>query len=396
MEFTSSLVDKTIATGNISIAGTANFQLFGSDGYFTITQNIFETTGGTISGTFDTVTTDNGFSTSLTYGTSAVSATISKTLNSNTLDGALSSQNSVGRLIGKSLSDQLRNSQYSDSKKTTAWVSGGSFGSYMASNANSAAYSTNGYLNSAGLITHHEDFQLVGGVFNSQADVKRFTYIGKDDIDTSGFALGVGKNFENPFGKLYAFTQFGAGFYNFNTSRNVNVNGAYQAGTGSGKGGFQYLGIGVEQKFETCSKGEVGIFTSATLQKTQHGGWREAGLSSGNLDISRSSANTLNLELGTSYKDNLPRLLHLPKDSFYKLELTGYKSDLYSKKDAAVTQGSTTYSLSPTYNQRFTLGASALFSTPVSQNSTITARFDKRQNGAFRESIATVGYLYGF
>ena len=395
-EFTSSQIDKIVATGNISIAGTANFQLYGTDGYFTVSQNILETTGGTVSGTFDSNSTDNGFSTSLTYSSSAVHATISKTLNSNTLDGALSSQNSVGRLISKSLVDQLRNSRYCDTKKTTAWISGGGFGAYMAANGSSSAYSSSGTVNSAGLINNYGDFQLVGGVFNSQANIKRFTYLGKDTIDTNGAAIGLGKNFTTALGNLYAFTQFGVGFYSFNTNRNVNVNGASQVGKGSGNGGFQYLNLGVAQTVATSLEGELGIFASATFQKTQHNGWHESGLSAGNLDVSRSSADTLNFEVGTSYKDDLPKLLHLPKDSFYKLELTGYKSELYSKKNATVTESTTSYSLSPTYNQKFTLGTSAYFAVPLSQSSTVTTRFDKRQNGTFRESVATLGYLYGF
>ncbi len=130
------------------------------------------------------------------------------------------------------------------------------------------------------------------------------------------------------------------------------------------------------------------------MQKTKHDGWHESGLSIGNLDISRSSADTLNLEIGGFYKDNLPKFL--PKNSFYKLELTGYKSELYSKKNATVTQGDGSYSLTPTYNQEFILGESIFFSVPISEKSTITTRFDKRQNGAFREFIATAGYLYEF
>lgn len=395
-EFDRSAIDKIIASGNISISGTANFQLLDTDGYFTVTQNILETTGGTISGTFDTTSTDNGFSTSLEYGSTAVSATISKTLNSNALDGVLSSQNSVGRLIGKSLTDQMRNAQYVDNKKITAWVSSGGFNSYSANNNSSAAYSTNGYISSAGLIRNDGDSQIVFGLFNSQANVNRFIYSGKDDVDSNGMAIAFGKNFQNRLGKLRAFTQAGVGFYNFDTRRNVNVNGAYQVGRGSGRGGFQYVGIGVDQVIPTNLIGEFGVFTSATLQKTRHNGWHEAGLSAGNLDISRSSANTLNLELGTFYKNDLPKLFHLPKNSFYKFELSGYQSELYSKKDATVTQGTTNYSLSPTYNQEFTIGTSVLFLTPISENSTITARFDKRQNGTFREFIATLGYLYGF
>lgn len=392
-EFTSSVIDKIIATGNIAVAGTANFQLYGADGYFTVSQDILQSTGGTISGTFDTITTDNGFSTNLTYGSSAVHAVISKTLNSNALDGVLSSQNSVGRLINKSLTDQLRNSQYLD-KKTTAWINGGGFGSYMAANGNSAAYLTNGYLNSAGLIHNNGDLQVVVGLFNSQANVKRFTYSGKDDIDSNGFALGLGKNFHNNLGNLYAFTQVGAGFYGFDTRRNVNINGSYEVGRGSGNGGFQYLGIGGAQTIPTNLSGELGIFTSATLQKTQHDGWHEAGLSTGNLDISHSSADTLNLEFGTSYKNDLPKFLRLKKDSFYKFELTGYKSDLYSKKSAIVTDNAVRYGLNPTYNQRLTLGASAFFLIPVLENSAITSRFDRRENGISREFIATVGYVY--
>ncbi len=392
-EFTSSQVDKIIATGNISIAGSANFQLYGADGYFTITQNILETTGGTISGTFDSTNTDNGFATSLTYSSTAVNATISKTLNSNALDGALSSQNSVSRILSKSLTDQLRNSKYSDHKKTTAWISSGGFNAYRSAIPGSAAYSTTGSVSSAGLINNYGDFQLIGGIFNSNARVNRYIYSGNDDIITNGGALGIGKNFPTKIGDFYLFSQVGGGFYNFNNNRYVNVNGAIQAAKGFGTGNFSYVNFGTSYKVPTNLNGEVGIFTSATLQKTQHGSWHESGLSAGNLDVSGSSANSVNFEIGTSYQDKLPKL---PRGSFYKIELTGYKSNLYSQHSATVSQGSTSYNLYSRYAQNFLFGASGYFSIPLKEDVSVNLQIDKRQNGIARELVGTLGLQYGF
>lgn len=394
-EFTDSVIDKVIASGNVTLGGTANFQLYGTDGYFTVSQDIIETTGGTVSGTFNSTTTNNNFVTNLTYGTTAVNARISKTLDSNTLDGTLSSQNSVGRLVSKSLMDKLRNSQYLN-QKNTVWFDSGAFNSYMGSNTNSSAYTTNGYVTSAGFISNLENLQFIGGVFNSHAKVKRFVYLGKDEIDTNGFTVGLGKNTPNFAGNLYSFIQSGVGFYDFTNSRTVNVNGSRESAHGNGTGLFEYVGIGAAQSIPLSTDKELGIFANFTLQKTSHNGWHETGLSSGNLAISRSSANTSNLEVGASYKNNLAHFLKLPKGAFYKLEISGYKSELYAKHDATVQDGSAFYSLSPTYNQKFIFGSSALFSTPISQNSTIFTRLDKRQNGTMREFIATVGYTYGF
>ncbi len=395
-EFNNSAIDKIIATGNITVHGIANFALLGADGYFTVTQNVLETTGGAVSGQFDTVTTDNGFSTSLKYNSASVEATISKTLNGNALDGTLSSQNSVARLLSKSLTDQLRDSHDLDSKKTSTWVSVGSFNSTMSPHANSSGYASDGYITSAGLVNNYNNFEIVGGVFNSEARVNRFIYDGKDDIDTSGLAIGLGKNFATPFGDLYGFTQVGLGFFNFYNDRYVNVNGDNEIGKGSGSGNFQYLDIGLSHTIPVTLSGKLELFASENLQKTHHKGWHEYGLSAGNLDISDSSISTANFEIGASYKDNLAKFLHLPQGSFYKLEVTGYQSNLYSKKNALVTESTTSYSLTPTYSQKFILGSSAYFAVPFSDKSVITAKFDKRQNGDFREFIGSLGYNYNF
>ncbi|MBP7709508.1 MAG: autotransporter domain-containing protein [Rickettsiales bacterium] len=396
-EFNSSGIDKTTATGNINIAGTANFQLYGSNsGYFVTAKNILETSGGTISGTFDNVSTQSGFSTNLTYGSSAVSARVSTNLNNNMLDGVVSTQNSVSKLLSESLSEQLQNGQILEDQKTNAWISGGGFDTHLSSNSNTSAYSTNGSILAAGLTKNYGDHQLTAGVFNSQSSAKRFTYAGRDQIDSSGLALALGKNFNNNLGNFYAFTQFGAGFYRFDASRDVLFNSSAQSAKGSGNGNFQFVGLGANQKIKTNLSGEFAIFTSANLQKTNRNGWSESGLLEGNVAVSKSAANTLNTELGAYYKNATPKFLQLPKDSSYKLELSGYKSDLISKKNATVTEGSAKYSLGTTYNQKFTLGGSASFAVPLSEKSSVTAKLSRRQNGNFKESAALINYLYGF
>lgn len=394
-EFNRTAIDKIVASGNITVGGTAQFKLLDTDGYFTVEQDILESTGGTITGTFDTVTTDNGFTTNLTYGPTAVHARVSKTLNSNTLSGVLSSQNAVGRLVSKSLSDKLRNFQYFN-QHSTFWIDAGHFDSSMTNRGSAAGYAADGYVTSAGIVANTNDIQLVGGIFNAQADVKRYVYLGSDDINSSGFMLGAGKNISNGIGNFYAFAQGGLGIYDFNATRTVNSSGTYQAAKGSGSGLFEYAGIGAAQSIPVYHDAEIGIFTATTVQRTMQRGWRENGLTSGNLDVSDSTADTAHMEIGASYKDTPWSSLKLPAGSFYKFEVTGYSGTLFSKDSAIVQDGGSNYSLTPTYSQKFNIGASALLFVPLNDNSTFTTRLDKRQNGNMREFIASAGYLYSF
>lgn len=397
-EFNSSGIDKIIASGDVHVGGTAAFKLYGADGYFTVTQNILETTGGTVSGSFDNVTTDNGFATSLTYGASSVRATVSKTLNSNVLDATLSSQNALGRILSKALTDKMHNTRFDDKKKYTTWFSTDGFSGYRGAVENSAPYSTSGNVSSAGLIGNQGSFQIIGGFFNSRATIKRYVYSGQDTVDTNGAVLGVGKNTKTSIGDFYTFIQTALGVYNFDNKRNVNVNGAFQSANGNGLGNFRYVNFGGSYAIPSKNYGEFSVFSSLTLQKTQHGAWQESGLSSGNFRISRSSADTSNFEIGAAYKNNLPRISKkLPKGAFYKLELTGYKSHLYSKRDAIVTGGDANgYALAPQYMESIIFGASGYFSVPLSKNIAANLRLDRRQNGMFRESVGSLGVQYGF
>ena len=122
IEFNNVVMDKTIATGNIAVNGQAAFSLYnyGADNNFVVSQNILETTGGTVSGTFSSTTIDNAnFIVSTDYSNNAVRATISKKLNSSTLDAQLSLQNSIGRMVTKTVTDELNDYNYSKDSKAT-------------------------------------------------------------------------------------------------------------------------------------------------------------------------------------------------------------------------------------------------------------------------------------
>ena len=123
--------------------------------------------------------------------------------------------------------------------------------------------------------TTREDFQILGGVFTSNSDASRKTYVGKDQIDTNGLVLGLGKNQQNSVGKIYTFAQIGAGFYDFNSSRSVLVNGFGQTSQGLGTGDFQYLNFGAAYKIPTNLTGEFALNSSLGAQKTNRGNWSE-------------------------------------------------------------------------------------------------------------------------
>jgi hypothetical protein len=287
----------------------------------------------------------------------------------------------------------LQNSENLDEKKTVAWISSGRFNSARDSNANSAAYSASGNLTSAGLKTTRDDFQILGGVFTSNSDASRKTYVGKDQIDTNGLVLGLGKNQQTSVGKIYTFAQIGAGFYDFNSSRSVLVNGFGQASQGLGTGDFQYLNFGAAYKIPTNLTGEFALNSSLGAQKTNRGNWSETGLSAGNLAVSKSSSSLLNFDLGASYKNDLK---FLPKGAFYKAEITAQKSNIYSGKNATVTDGSFNYNLSPKYSQNVMLGLSGYFSVPLNLSTSLVAKVDRRQNGDFKETSGNLGFRYSF
>jgi len=397
IEFNRSSMDKVIAGGNITVAGDANFKLYNTpDGYFVSSQNILETTGGTVSGTFNNVSADNNFVASLDYNATSVKAVVAKKLGSDTVDASILSQNAVGRIVGKSLTDQLMNARYSDSKQVTTWVSTGGFSNYMSATSSSAAYSSSAIVSSAGLVGNYDDFQIVGGFFNSNARTRKYGYRASDDVETNGLAFGVGKNYKTLHGEFYLSSQIGAGYSSFDLERNVNVNNSAQNARANSKGSFQYLNIGAAYKVPANLAGEVSLFTSLTLQKTSRNSWNEKGLSDGNVSVSKSSANTTNFEIGTSYKDEIWNALKLPQGSFYKVEATGYKSQLGGKKDATVTQGNASYNVATRYRQNFTIGGSAYLGVPINKAATILAKLERRQNGSFRENVGNLELSYKF
>lgn len=399
IEYNNNSMDKVVASGNITLAGTANFSIYNynPDNIYVVSQDILETTGGTLSGKFDNMTTDdNKFIASTSYTSTTARATVSRKLNSSTLDAPLFVQNSIGRMFGKSIFEELNNHHDSGSGKTSSWISGSAFNSNSGALDNSSPFSTSGYLTSAGLVKNYEDFQIIGGLFNSQANANRFNYFGKDQIETNGFALGLGKNYPITYGSFYNSIQVGAGFYNSNNSRNVVVNDSYQSARSRGKGNFKYINFGTAYNIPTKDFGQFAISLSASLQDTSNNGFSESGLSYGNFSASKSSARTANLELGTSYKNNFAKFVGLPDKSFFKIEATAYQSNLSSKKSATISQGNASYALDSQYKQGMVFGANALVSIPVNDSTSIVAKIERRQSGSLRNNIGTFEIRYQF
>jgi len=397
-EFDKTSIDKVIASGNISVAGTANFNLYNTaGGYFVVNQDILKSTGGTVSGSFDNVNVQDGYIANLQYNSDAVNATISKKIDSNALDGTLMAQNSTTRILSKNLFNKLIEAENAPSNKTAMWISANNFNNNRQAVANSSTYSTSGVITSFGLAKNFKnDFQLVGGLFSAQSNVKRYVYSGSDSIYTNGLIFGAGKNYKTLIGEFYLSGQVGAAYYNSDNDRYVNVNGSPQRARGNSKGSFEYLTLATSYKLPLAIKSEVSLFALARAQKTRSDGWKESGLTAGNLEIGNSSANTLNFEFGTAYKNDLPKILSLPPKSFYKVGITGYKSQLYSKNNATATQGNATYILAPTYEQKIFLGASALMQIPVQKNTNFYTQIDRRQNDRFREFIVSIGAQYAW
>lgn len=395
IEYNNVAMDKVIASGNIAVAGTANFSIYNFDAQknFVVSQNILETTGGTLSGKFDNVAIDQDqFLISTSYSSTAARATISKKLNSSTLDAPLFVQNSIGRMIGSSIATHLNDNRNLEENKTTSWVSTSAFNGSRGSIQNSSPFSTNGYLLSAGMVKSYEDFQITGSVFNSYASANRYSYFGKDEIDTNGFALGLGK----AFGDFYNSIQVGAGFYNSNNRRHVEVNGVAQTARSNSDGNFKYINAATAYNLDLKDYGKIIMSFSAALQDNQNNGFSENGLSFGNYSSSKSSAKTTNLEAGISYRNEFARALKLPQNSFFELGFNGYQSNIHNKKAATISQGNANYQLYSQYRQGLVFGASALASLPLNEATRVFAKLERRQNGSLRDNIGSLELNYKF
>lgn len=389
-EYNETSIDKVISqTGNVNIADntTMDFSLYNTPGgYFVVDQNIFEADAGTVNGQFTTVTTPEDYVADLQYSTHAVRATVARKLDSNVLDGSLASENNIGRIVNKTITDKLN---YNDSKKAKVWISTGKFDNGRDAVANSSKYSTDGIITTAGVIKEYGKYDLTGVVYNAKSYVKRYTYTGNNEIDTNGIALGVGKKIGQ---KLYVSGQIGAGIYGNNSTRNVNVNGANQQAQSFSKGNLQYASVTGAYKIPVNMCGQFELFASARVQRTRNGSSKESGLTAGNLNFSKSSANTLNYEVGAAYSENFIKAFHLPANSFYRVEVTGSKSNIFSKDDATVSMGSAKYNLGYNFEEAVLYGAGGLISVPVVKNTNFVLSANHRQNGRYHETNGNLGF----
>lgn len=397
VEYDNIAMDKTIVSGDIAVAGAANFSVYNynnPNGKFVVSQNILESTSGTVLGKFDSKTIDNNkFLVSTSYSSNAVRATISRKLDASTLDAPLMVQNSIGRMIGNSISTQLQNNKNLKVDKTSTWISSSAFNSNRGELNNSSPFSTNGYMLSAGLVKSFEDFQISGGVFNSYATANRFDYFGKDQIDTNGFAFGLGQ----ANGDFYNSVQIGAGFYTSDNRRNVAVNNGAESARSNGRGNFQYINLGTAYTIPAPKdEGKFIISLSAGLQNTQNKGFHETGLSYGNFSAGKSSAKTFNLEAGLSYKNEFNKMLRLPQKSFFEVGVSGYQSEIFNKKSAMISQEDASYKIQSQYRQGLVFGASALARIPISESTSVSLKLERRQNGSLRNNIGSLELNYKF
>lgn len=393
IEYSQTDMDKIIATGNISVAGTLNLKKYGSfNGYSVVQKDIISTTGGTLSGTFDTVTNDSSdFTHKVEYGSTAVTATVARKLDSNVLDGNLLLQNSLSRSITKNFANQLQIAQKSD-KKTNVWFSTENTDDKRKTIRQSSEFTTRGNIISAGLTHKHEDINLIAGVFNARSDINLRNFTGKNEVTTNGLSFGIGKQ----YGKFHNFVQAGLNFYDSDNSRSVQVNGTWKNAQSNASGSAKYLNLGTSYDIALKSNAEINLSAIAGIQQTKSSSWNETGLSLGNASVSSSSANTAHYELTSAYKNNLPQLKYIPHGSFYKLEANLYYSDLFRAKDASVNDGISNYKISQVYQPGVMLGGRAYLFFPITKSLNTLAIIERRQNGKFSNNNYNLSMQYSF
>jgi uncharacterized protein with beta-barrel porin domain len=391
IEYNNVAMGKTQTTnGNISVAGNAIFNLFNyPDGNFVVSQNILETTNGIRTGTFDsTSTTNSNYIVSTDYTAKAVRATVSRKLNASTLDAPLAIQNSIGRLMNKSLADQLQAYSDSNKEKAAVWVSYNSFNGNKDDLENSSNYSFSGDLKSVGIVKKAGSVDLIASAFNSQSSANRSDYFGKDKIETNGGSIGLGMKYKMPLKtSLYSTIQLGFGAYNSHNRRGVGVNGLEQAANSESKGSFKQISIGTTYNVPTSKTGKFTFSVLVGVQETKNNGFNENGLSYGNLNVSESRAKNFNYEIGLGYQNEFAKMFMLPSKSSYRVELTGYQSNLYAKDNATATQGNASYLIAARYNQNFIVGTNISATLPITEATRFSGKFTRRENGNFKESI---------
>lgn len=396
IEFNNLSMDKTTTTGNIQVAGAANFKLYnyGGDNNFVVSQNILESTGGNRTGQFDrTSIDDDRFIVSTSYTNNAVRATISKKLNSSTLDAPMTLQNSIGRIISQTISSELQSYLADKNDQLKTWASATGFDYERdALSSGSSKFSSSGYVAAAGLVKGYEGLQIIGGIFNSKSSINRQAYFGKDDVDTNGITASVGKK----QGNFYNFAQLTAAFYNSDNKRNVTVNGIAETSNSSSRGSSYQVNIGSSYAINLKDEASLKLFTIAGLQSFNSNGFRESGLSYGNFSLNQYSAKMLNIEGGFAYKNGFFSLLKLPEKSSFEIGLSGYQSTIFAAKDGTVLQGNASYVLDAKYNQGVVLAINAGIDVPFSETTAFHATLSKRQNSYLSDIVGSIGLKYEF
>jgi len=401
-EFTDAgVTDQTIATGNIIIGSGVdlNLSLYGgnSEGYFITSGDILETTGGTISGTYDNVTTEDGYATSITYSDTIVNAVIATKLNSNVLDGVLSAQNLLTRNVSNSVSDELYSASKYFEGEIHPFVNYNKFSSQNSGNNGSADFDTTGSIASLGLAKSYGDYQFIAGFFNSDSKVSRYTYEGADQIQTNGAFVGWGKVVKLKGGDLSTNLQVGFAKYNSDSQRSVTINGVSDEGAADNVNGeFYYAKLAVKKDYNFNELGKIGIFGSALIQETKRDGWQETGLSLGNLSVSNSSARYKTYEIGTLYSNDFSTKLKLPKGASYAFGLSAYKSYISNQNDASVNQANTSYEIGYGYKPDVTYKGSAVINLPISEVIILSLKAERNKSDSYQETLGAFNLNFLF
>lgn len=367
IEFNENEMDKVSATGDVTLSGDVEFTLLGDDGYFTVTQVIVESTGGTLSGTFNSETTDNDFTTTIEYSSTAATATISKTLASNSLDGPMSSQASLAQNIALNLTETLQNARTLRIAEPAAFVDIRKFGSKSAARENqgNSGYTTHGLVNQVGGVFDIGGYTFAGTAFISDSYVDRTQYKGRDEVDSVGAGLGMLTSFSsNLTGKVDFNIGLGAGRYHFDNNRSVTINSTLETAEGDGDGQFAFLNLEGSKHLGNRNPKQSSFSFGVNGSWVRHNGWSESGLSQGNATVSSSAGVILT---GTAeYKHRLEQNL-LPFTSvFYIPEIGAHyrHSKLVYSKAATVTDSST-YTVRPAIHEAPLAGIRGALNFPL-------------------------------
>jgi autotransporter-associated beta strand protein len=368
VEFNDSSMDKVVATGDVSLSGDVSFVLYGDDGYFTVTQTIVETSGGTLTGEFASIAADNDFTATVNYSGTTATATVSKTLASSTLDAPMSSQAALTQTVAMNMINTLHKASESVIEEPAGFFEIMKFGASSASREGQSGYTSHGVVKNVGGIMNFKGALVGGGLFFSDGKVDRKRYRGADEVDSMGVSVGVRKALAfSRLGEMALNATIGGGRYRFKNHRYVTIDNTPEEGIGDGHGQFSFVSVEGSKTLPFHRYGDTSVSADLTGTWVRHGGWDESGLSQNNALVTKSEATVLTTTAGARHR--FSPVYFKNSQAYMVPALNAYyeHAKLIGSKSATVTDGSATYRLKPVMHESPHFGLKGMIDIPLNK-----------------------------